>query len=40
MLVLGRRKNELIHIGSDIKVTVIAIRGDRVPGKSVRHANP
>jgi len=30
MLVLSRQINEQIHIGNDIHVTVVAIRGDKV----------
>lgn len=30
MLVLSRRRDEAIHIGSDIKVTVLSIRNLRV----------
>ncbi len=30
MLVLSRRKNERIHVGDDVTITVMAIRGDRV----------
>ncbi len=30
MLVLSRQINERIHIGNDIHVTVVAIRGDKV----------
>lgn len=30
MLVLTRKANESIHIGDDITVTVVEVRGDRV----------
>lgn len=30
MLVLSRKKNESIHIGNDIVITVVEIRGDKV----------
>lgn len=30
MLVLSRRERQTIHIGDDIKITVVAIRGDQV----------
>ena len=30
MLVLSRKKNEQIHLGDDITVTVVDIRGDKV----------
>jgi len=30
MLVLTRKKNEVIRIGDDIKVMVVEIRGDKV----------
>ena len=30
MLVLTRKKDEMIHIGDGIRVTVISVRGDRV----------
>lgn len=30
MLVLSRHTNEVIRIGDDIKITVAAIRGDKV----------
>lgn len=30
MLVLSRKKNEVIHIGDDITITVVEQRGDKV----------
>ena len=30
MLVLSRRKNQVIEIGNDIKIVVVEIRGDKV----------
>ena len=30
MLVLTRRKQESIHIGSDIEITILEVEGDRV----------
>ena len=30
MLVLSRKKNECIHIGDDIRVFVVEVRGDNV----------
>ncbi|MHA1592377.1 MAG: carbon storage regulator CsrA [Candidatus Heimdallarchaeaceae archaeon] len=30
MLVLGRKKDESIIIGDDIKVTIVDVRGDKV----------
>lgn len=30
MLVLSRKKDECIEIGSDIKITVVEVRGDKV----------
>jgi carbon storage regulator CsrA len=30
MLVLSRKKNEAIHIGEDITIRVVAVRGNRV----------
>ena len=30
MLVLARHRNEVIHIGDDITITVVDIRGDKV----------
>lgn len=30
MLVLSRKKNEVICIGSDVEITVVEIRGDKV----------
>lgn len=30
MLVLSRKKNESIHIGDDILITVVEVRGDKV----------
>ena len=30
MLVLSRKKHETIHIGEDIKIMVLEIRGDKV----------
>lgn len=30
MLVLSRRKEEVINIGDDIKLTIVEIRGDKV----------
>lgn len=30
MLVLSRQRDEVIHIGNDVTVTVVDIRGDKV----------
>ena len=30
MLVLSRKKNEVIHLGDNVKVVVVEIRGDKV----------
>ena len=30
MLVLSRRKNQVIEIGNDVKIVVVEIRGDKV----------
>lgn len=30
MLVLSRKKDEIVHIGDDVVVTVVEIRGDKV----------
>lgn len=30
MLVLSRKENEVVHIGKDITVTVVSVRGNKV----------